>query len=450
MLKDEILGIIKPSKTDEKTMDMFIKKLLEVSSKFKEIQPMLCGSVAKGTWLKEKHEVDFFLLFPHNTSRERLRKKGLEIAKSIIKELKGRFVIAYAEHPYLRGNIRFMKRDYKIDIVPAYDIADPEKIKSAVDRTPHHVLFIKENLKNHDDVRLLKQFCLANNVYGADVKTQGFSGYLCELLILKFEDFYNLMKEATKWRAGTAIDAERSLQKFKSPLVVIDPVDRNRNVAAAVSEEAFYKFVAACKEYVNKPSKESFFKKKEKPLSSKELSKILRKRETKWFIIKFKRPKVLDDVLYPQMRRFANSIEKILIQNDFHVLRKDFWCNGGCIFLLEMETWHLPKTIKNIGPNIFSKHAEEFLKHYNDKKIFTEGENWVVELEREFTEVSQLLRNLIRKSKKELLEKGIPTKIAPSLRKAKLSEEFLKEYKHFPLDFKVFLRGFFEKDFDIV
>src|SRR3989304_1229780 len=290
MLED-VLNKIKPSVQDEIKMREFVKKVLEISNKFKEIQPMLCGSVAKNTWLKDKNELDLFLLFPHTAKREKLEKRGLSIAKSIVKSLKGRFVIAYAEHPYVRANVSFNKINYQMDLVPAYDIADPEKIKSAVDRTPHHVLYVKENLKNNDDVRLLKQFCTAKKVYGADVKTQGFSGYLCELLIIKNGNFDNLVKSAANWRAGTVVDSEEKgkiFERFKTPLVVIDPVDRNRNVSAAVSEETFYKFVKACKEYLKKPKKEMFFERKIKTFSSKELSIILKKRKTKWFVIKFK------------------------------------------------------------------------------------------------------------------------------------------------------------------
>ena len=171
-----VLERIKPSKREERDMSRFTDRLVETASRL-GARPMVCGSIEKGTWLTEKSEVDLFLLFNPSVSRSALEKDGLELAKRIIKAMKGKYVIAYAEHPYLRGKIG----RYDVDLVPCYDIADPERIKSAVDRTPHHVRFVNANLKNPDDVRLLKQLCKANGCYGADLKTEGFSGYICEL-----------------------------------------------------------------------------------------------------------------------------------------------------------------------------------------------------------------------------------------------------------------------------
>jgi tRNA nucleotidyltransferase (CCA-adding enzyme) len=39
------------------------------------------------------------------------------------------------------------------------------------------------------EVRLLKKFMKGTGVYGAEIKIGGFSGYLCELLILKYRSF---------------------------------------------------------------------------------------------------------------------------------------------------------------------------------------------------------------------------------------------------------------------
>ena len=85
--------------------------------------------------------------------------------------------VEYAEHPYVSGKIG----KFSLDIVPCYGIENCEKIISAVDRTPLHNEFLvlsnsKKNLSN--DVRLLKKFLKGISVYGSDLKTAGFSGYL--------------------------------------------------------------------------------------------------------------------------------------------------------------------------------------------------------------------------------------------------------------------------------
>ncbi len=451
---NEVLKKIKPSENEEREMGNFIEKIIRISRKFsKEVKPIICGSIEKNTWLAKKYELDLFLLFNPNISKKQLEERGLNLAKNIIKNLKGRHQIAFAEHPYLRGWVR----KFQIDIVPAYDIKNPEKIKSAVDRTPHHVRFVKKNLKKPDEVRLLKQFCIANKCYGADVKTLGFSGYLCELLIIKYGSFMNCVKDAYKWRAGHVItfgneDKERLSKKFKTALIVIDPVDKNRNVGAAISVEKFYTFVKACKDFIENPKKEFFFKKPLKPYSIAEISKRIKNRGTRLYLIVFKRPKVIEDVLYPQMKRFSKIMGKMLTQNGFGVLRNDFYCNKKCVLILEMKEWQIPKVSKNIGPDVFSKHAEEFLKHYKKEKIFIEGKNWVVELEKDFTEVSQFLKNLFKKSKKNLLERGIPSKIAPAIKNCKTADgdKAIKLMKKLPKEFRIFLREYFEKDLNVV
>ncbi len=443
---------IKPKKKEEKAMKRLSDKIMKVSEKLAEnFKPMICGSVAKGTWLSNKNEIDLFLLFSPSLPRKKLEEEGLKAAKSIIKKLRGKYEIAYAEHPYLRGHAR----KYQIDIVPCYDIKNPEKIQSAVDRTPHHVRYIKQNLLYPDEVRLLKQFCMANRVYGADVKTLGFSGYLCELLILKYGGFQDLVREASKWRAGhviifTEIDKKHAIQKFKNPLIVIDPIDRNRNVAAAVSVESFYKFVKACKEYMRRPSIEFFFPKKIKPPSVREIAKKIQSRGTEFFVLEFKRPDVVDDVLYPQARRFLNNLESVLKNNDLRLHRKDFFSNKTCYLILEFDIWKVPKIDKNIGPNIFSKHAEEFLKHYKKAKVFIENENWVVEKERQFTDALSFLKDFFSKNENEMLKNGVPNNLVKTLKKIKITSGKKLSIVLKDKGFRAFMKEYFEKDLNVI
>jgi tRNA nucleotidyltransferase (CCA-adding enzyme) len=448
-----VLKKLKPSKKEYKEIRDFNRKMTKTIEKLaKNVKPMVCGSVAKDTWISEKNEIDMFLLFDSKLTKKELEKRGMVLAKKIVKELKGKYEIAFAEHPYLKSWIG----KYQVDIVPAYSIKNPEKIKSSVDRTPYHVKFVKGNLKKPDEVRLLKQFCIANKCYGADVKTLGFSGYLCELLIIKYESFMKLAKEASKWRARQIIVFKNSnnegAKKFKSPFIVVDPVDKNRNVGAAVSVENFYIFVNACKRFADSPKREFFFPPETKPYSLEEVAKEIKKRGTRWYSISFERPKTVEDVLYPQMKRGKGAMEKLLTHNGFDVLRSDFYCDKKCVMVFEMKTWQIPKITKNIGPDVYSKHAEEFLKHYKQNEVFIENEKWVVEVERKFTTVLHFLKNLLKNSEKELREKGIPSKIAPKIMKGKIAGggDFMKEVKKLPEDFRVFLREWFERDINVV
>jgi len=162
-----------------------------------DLEVRLVGSVAKDTYLKEP-DIDVFIMFPTSVGREELESIGLEI---------GRRTIAgeerYAEHPYIHGEFR----GYQTDIVPCYKVRDPSSLKSAVDRTPFHTEFVKKSLPEgrRGEARLLKQFMKGVGVYGAESRTQGFSGYLVELLIIRYGSFRKVLEAASVWRYGETL-----------------------------------------------------------------------------------------------------------------------------------------------------------------------------------------------------------------------------------------------------
>ncbi|MBU3904595.1 MAG: CCA tRNA nucleotidyltransferase [Nanoarchaeota archaeon] len=451
---------LRPSQEDKRHTEYFAAELMNVATKIAKsysVIPMLCGSVSKNTWLPNKNELDLFLLFKPSVPRSKLEKDGLELANEIISTMKGKADKKYSEHPYLCGKIKFGRSTFDVDVVPCYDIKNLKKIKSAVDRTPHHVKYVKKKLLLPDDVRLLKQFCKANGIYGADVKTNGFSGYLCELMIIHYGKFSNLIKEAVKWRVPMVLTMNKTnkiklVEKFEHPFIVIDPVDSNRNVAAAVSPENFYKFVHFVKKFNDNPSEKLFFPAEKKPYTIVEIEKKMKERGTWWYMIGFKKPEIPEDTLYPQMKRGLNSVQKILEHHGFSVMRKDLWLGDSCIYLFEMDVWTTPSITKNIGPNVYTKHAENFLKHYKERNIFIEGDEWVVELEKEYTIALHLLKDLIKKNDNELREKGIPSKIVTNFSKGSVvsGTDVIKMIKYLPEDFRVFMKDWFEKDIDIV
>ncbi|NIS30872.1 MAG: tRNA CCA-pyrophosphorylase, partial [Actinobacteria bacterium] len=55
------------------------------------------------------------------------------------------------------------------------------------DRTPFHAAYVEGRLNDElaAEVRVLKQLLEGIGVYGSDLKTRGFSGYLTELLVLE-------------------------------------------------------------------------------------------------------------------------------------------------------------------------------------------------------------------------------------------------------------------------
>lgn len=448
---------IKPTGQEEKEIEELIEKLtttIKEESRRRNwpVKPILVGSVAKNTWIRGVKDVDMFLAFPESFSRGDLEDKGIRLAKAVVRELKGKYVEEYAEHPYLSAEIE----GYRVDLVPCYHLTILSKIKSAVDRTPFHAKYVNERLTREqvDQVRLLKRFMYGIGVYGSDLKTKGFSGYLCELLVLYYDSFLNVLRAASRWKFGQVIDirglAIRPKSKFtRANLIVVDPVDKNRNVAAVLSKEKLSEFIAASRRFLEGPRLKFFFPEKRKEVEDEEILREINKRG-KLIAISFPSPKVVPDILWPQMEKALRNVKTLLEKNEFKVMRKDVWANRiGCL-LLELSVWRLPEVKKHVGPPIYvsRKHQKKFIQKWvkEREKVagpYLEGDRWVVEVERKYTEPISLLEENLSGESEELMERGFPKHVATGLVKGGIYEDegLLelcdkdKEFRKFLVDF---------------
>lgn len=430
---ERVLKRVTPSEGERQETEGVVREVMAEAERALKgrARPVLAGSYTRDTWMPDKKEFEVFMVFPEGVPREGLERLGLSLGKRIARNLKGSHIIAYAEHPYVRARVK----GFMVDIVPCYGVKDPEKIRSAVDRTPFHNRYVagKLNPGLSPQVRLLKQFCKGLGIYGSDTRTQGFSGYLCELLIIHYGSFRGLLAAAGKWEPGRVlIDLEDyhngkvpvDLRKrFKGqPLVVIDPVDRNRNVAAALSPGNFMLFTSSCRGFLERPRLCYFFPRR-KRVCIRSLGAGIRKRDSVMMLLKFRQPYVINDVLWPQLRRFVNRLRDMMEEGEFHVIGHDIWSGeefsrtGSCLVLLEMEVWRLPGVRKVTGPPIFSrKHSEEFLKKYKPRgRTWVEDGHWAAEVKREFTSAEALLKAALSGGEKRLRERGVPSYIAKSV-----------------------------------
>jgi tRNA nucleotidyltransferase (CCA-adding enzyme) len=463
----DVLRQIRPNKAQKSLISRLSRKtllLVQKAAKKYKASAMLAGSVTRGTWLPDKLEFDVFILFPEKMKEKQMEQAGLGIGKAVIAKLKGRHEISYAEHPYVSGIVDGVD----IDIVPAYAVASAEKIKSAVDRTPFHVRYIEKRMKAKlaDDVILLKRLLKANGMYGADAKTEGFSGYVCELLTINYGGFQNLLKAAAKWKVGEIVDMEKRYgkkdvqdvaKKFKEQaLVLIDPTDKNRNTAAALSAYNFAKFRKISSEILKKPDEQMFFGKTQTTPSADELNALLAKRGTEFTVVKFIPPKAVPDVLWPQLRKFGERIQTILEESkyEFKVLNQSVFTDESYIaaVALEMEVFKLPNVQKRIGPSVFdADDSRNFLEKYKDSEAgpYVEGNNWAVEIERRFVTPRDKIQDSLAKPLEELVAKGVPKTIAERIANgfeiigepSRIAEEGVRNPQ-----FGAFLRKFFEKE----
>ncbi|MCK5309055.1 MAG: CCA tRNA nucleotidyltransferase [Thermoplasmata archaeon] len=394
-IEKEVLARLKPSPEDEAfihdTVDKLIKTVMssEAASKC-EFEPYLVGSIAKNTHLKDP-DADLFLLFHPDVSREDLEKHGLAIGKeSII----GRE--HYAEHPYIKGTFEGLKTD----IVPAYKILDSSQKMTAVDRTPFHTEFVKENLDSElqDDVRLLKAFMKGIGTYSAEAKVLGFSGYLCELLIIKYDGFQKLLAETHTWKKGMRLEiGPVTDKKFDAPLTFIDPVDPGRNVASAVSTDSLATFIAAANDYLSSPDLKYFF-----PNPIKELSHdaILEKLEHRGSVmaITLPKPDIIDDILYPQLRKFEKNTCQMLSASYFMTVKSASYVIGEeMAIIIELQNDSLPISALHRGPPVWVReNAQSFLAKWKENENalsspFVKDGHWHVFVRRKHTSAMSLL-----------------------------------------------------------
>jgi tRNA CCA-adding enzyme len=320
----EVLNDIKPNQKDlvlidetiEKLKTLIDKKAHQLHIKYTKIEPQ--GSTGiKQTQLKNDFDIDLFVGLNYEQykpdyeglSKSKLKKESkkdfLNLCNNwIIKSLPPNEFqnprLLYSEHPYV--TVDYFRENYKvkIDIVLFFDL-DLEFINNygpvtAVDRSPWHSSFIKNNLteEQKNDVRLLKQFFKANHCYGdkSAVGKVGFIGYGAELLIYHFETLQNLFSKFSLLKDNPidyynrSINDLRKFQHFKNDyLFISDPIDKNRNVASSISKKAYKYCNQRIKEFLNNPDKK-FFIIEEIPEIN--ISTIERSLADKIFIIEFK------------------------------------------------------------------------------------------------------------------------------------------------------------------
>jgi len=262
-----VLERITPKKAQRAKIEGLAKKLeakvAEVSRRFGvEAEVRLEGSVAKDTWLSEEPDVDIFMRVPKTIPRKSLGKVCLQIAKKATEG--AQHVERFAEHPYLEAIVDGVR----VNIVPCYKVEKGEWL-SATDRTPYHTDYVRSRLDKQmlSEVRLLKKFMKGIGVYGAEIKIGGFSGYLCELLVLHFKSFLNTLEAFAHYKRRMTIDIENYYEGrenelkllFKEPLVIVDPVDKGRNVASAVQPQKLFTFTVAARAFLKNPSLKFFY-----------------------------------------------------------------------------------------------------------------------------------------------------------------------------------------------
>ena len=361
------------------------------------------GSYAKNTWLSKEADIDIFIKFKKSIPDE----KFAEISKKIGFESMKKYnpYVRYSEHPYVEARIK----KTKINVVPCYDVNLGEW-KSSADRSPFHTKHMQNALtpKMRNEVRILKTFLKSTKIYGAEIAKQGFSGYVSEVLILNFGSFENIIKSIAKIQQNQMIG--KTSKAFETSIIIVDPVDSNRNLAAAISDENIGKFILACRAFQNNPTLQ-FFKPKKLKSSKNNLENVL--------VVKFNFKVRSPDIIWGQIKRATTSLTTQLELGGFNVLRNKSYSdeqNEAYLFFL-LESTKIPKNYSKNGPEFFRKDdCNGFISKNISKTelMWINDDKKIISLEkRKYNEVVKFMIELLKNN----LQTGIPKGLQDDFKK---------------------------------
>jgi tRNA nucleotidyltransferase (CCA-adding enzyme) len=392
---ERVLERVEPAREERERLDAAVGTLIErtreaIADRPVEAEPLQVGSTARDTWLAGDRDIDLFVRFPTSLSRAELEAYGLDVGHAVLPE--GRE--EYAEHPYVTGSVD----GFDVDLVPCYDVDSAREIESAVDRTPFHTTYVEERLTPGlaAEVRVFKQFCKGIGVYGSNLRTRGFSGYLIELLVLEFGSARAVLSTASDWHPPVEIDPEgHGEREFDDDLVVIDPTDPTRNVAAVLSAGNLARLQHHAREVLADPRVGAFFSDSPGPLPASAIERHVARRGTTPVAVVFETPNLVEDELYPQLRKSLAGIGDALDRQGFDVLRRAAFARERGVLLFELEVPDRPAIERHEGPPVHVReHAEGFHTKYADADVygpFIEGDRYVVERERDHANAAAFL-----------------------------------------------------------
>jgi tRNA nucleotidyltransferase (CCA-adding enzyme) len=268
-----------------------------------------------------------------------------------------------------------------------------------------------------------------------------------------------VLRNVLRWGTKEVVDIERYYTDretlktiFTEPLVLIDPVDPTRNVAAAVSIDRLADLKSAARGFFSDPSAKFFKKRKIDPLSEAEMTGKLDCRGTGTLFIQLPCDKISPDIIWGELKKSLNALKKLLENYDFQVMNSDSWSDeeATSVMVLELVSTILTRIRVHDGPPSGDPNQERFLeKHvHNENTIggpWIKNGRWHVELIREHSSAKELIESKL--SEGNLSDIGISKDISIWLMKGgkvMLNKEILALYSS-NRSFAEFLTGFYIK-----
>ena len=417
----EAYTLVEPSIEDRRYVarvaDTCLNNVKMIASRYEDVSDvMLVGSYAKDTWLKDSVDIDIFVKIKPTVDSIRFESIGKSIGFEALKDYNP--YLRYSQHPYVEAIVDGIR----VNVVPCYDVAIGNW-KSAADRSPYHTLYMLDRLDDakRREVRLLKRFMKVIGIYGAEIAVQGFSGYVCEVLVLIYGSFINTLVRASRWREGEVISLDQANTYTRvnasdnSALIIIDPIDKHRNLGSAISYECVGRFILAAGNFLAKPSIDYF--KYSKNTTDININKLkTNPYANNILIIEFAYKKRNDDIIWGQLKSSTNSIVKQLSINNFNVIRsKCYLLNDKAYIILLLDSLNIPPFSIKHGPSVFdANNAYRFIDKNKDSLLWLDNKGRInAIMRRRFTDARDMVSYILKEG---LYSSGISKGLIEDLR----------------------------------
>ncbi len=379
-------------KEGSKKPDDFIKELNELLTRFKiDAEAVIGGSWAKGTYLPNDHDIDVFVRF------------NPKYSDSEMSNLLGKVLLNLGDPLRVKGSRDYFQiglDGFNFELVPVMRIDDPKDARNVTDMSPMHVEYVRKHIERNpsltDNIRLAKRFCKAAGIYGAESYINGFSGHVIDLLVINHGSFIELLKAASgSWgdRLVLPVGADTSfLSKDKTlgPMIIVDPIQPNRNAAAALSKESFNRFKEVAKNFLDNPSDDYF---KIIPVTKEYLGKKFPKDLFVYELLPLRGSK---DVVGTKLLKVHEHFVKQAIAEGFEIIDEGFHFDGKlAICYLVVKESELTPIFERIGPPTSQeKDVEKFLLVHRAHEVSEKEGRLIVRLPRKHTNLKSLFSEL--------------------------------------------------------
>lgn len=415
LILQEVLQEMEPEEeiiqTANAKLSLFLKEIEAVLQK-RHIKAKLFvgGSFAKQTLIKKKqYDIDIFLKYDQSYRTQDISQITSEL---LAKKFKAKRI--HGSRDYFQIQI---SKQIIFEIVPVLLIKKPEDAENVTDLSSLHVTYLKKKIKDKkifDEIKLAKSFLEAQGCYGAESYIGGFSGYSIELLMIHYKSFLTFLKAITTTQERIIIDLEKAYprkqnilldineSKLQSPIILIDPTFKQRNVLAALTQETYDRLRNVAKIFLQRPKKE-FFKKQS--LEIKKWKEEAQQKMQEFIIVQLKTEKQAGDIAGSKLKKFFSHLTKE-IQIWFELEKSAFTFNKKqnalCLYIIKGK-----KEITQEGPQeTDKKNATAFKKKH--KKHFVKKRR-LYATEKQKKDVKGFLKEWEKHNQRKLKEMHIKT-----------------------------------------